>query len=138
MTMMIRLWEARTGKKQAVDISLTYNVRVFGRFPHSTFKLYVHAKSQPSRTINGRNQSTGSPTYSLHKFGFLTDFGRFFGALFSLKVWGDARTREQVRREQVGHDHDESDDHKVYDHHDRTHSSVGDDVYDHVDDHDDS
>ena len=65
---------------------------------------------------------------SLLKSGFWTVFGRFFGrffgALFSIKVWGDARTREQVRREQVGHDHDESDDHKVYDHHDRTHSSV--------------
>ena len=95
-------------------------------------------KFEASNMKNGRDLRGGPPLSSLLKSGFWSVSGRFFGAVFSLKVWGDARTREQVRHEQVGHDHDESDDPKVYDHHDRTHSSVGDDVYDHIDDHDDS
>ena len=44
----------KIGQKQASDISLTMSVWIFGRFPHSTFKLCVHAKSQASRSINGR------------------------------------------------------------------------------------
>ena len=30
------------GQKRAVDISLTYNGWIFGRFPQSTCKLYDH------------------------------------------------------------------------------------------------
>ena len=58
--------------KQASDISLTMSVWIFGQNQHWGCKLYVHAKSQPSQSVNGRDLRGGNPTSSLENSGFMT------------------------------------------------------------------
>ena len=60
------------GQKQASDISLTMSVWIFGQNQHWGCKLYVHAKSQPSQSVNGRDLRGGNPTSSLENSGFMT------------------------------------------------------------------